>query len=52
MRLRAYSFTTSAPDRIHSRVIEKLESELRRDFGDTTAQVEVPNQIYFVIVTR
>jgi len=52
VRSRAYSFTTCTPDDIHSKVVNGLESELERDFGSLTYKVEIPNQIYLVIVSR
>lgn len=52
LRFRAYSFTTFASDAIHSKAIEKLESELLHQFGSLTTEVDIPNQIYFAIVLR
>lgn len=52
IRSRAYSFATVAPDRIHSVAVERLRSELQRRFGSLTSQVEVPNQIYLVVILR
>ncbi len=51
-RSRAYSFTTFAPDEIHTRVIESLAFELQRRFGSLAAEVQVPNQIYFAFISR
>ena len=50
MKSLAYSFTTFAPDDIHSTAIEKLESELQQQFGSLTTEYETPNQIYLVII--
>jgi predicted ferric reductase len=52
MKSRAYSFTTIAPDDVHSLVMGRLESELRHRFGSLTTEVEVPNQVYLVVITR
>lgn len=49
---RAYSFTTVAPDDVHSIAIGGLESELERQFGSLKTQVEVPNQIYLVVIRK
>jgi ubiquinone/menaquinone biosynthesis C-methylase UbiE len=49
---RAYSFTATTPEAIHSEVIRRLETELRRRFDSLTTTVEVPNQIYFAFVLR
>jgi len=50
-RSRAYSFTTFAPDEIHTRTVESLAFELQRRFGSLAAEVQVPNQIYFAIIS-
>lgn len=50
MRSRAYSFTSVAPDDIHSAAIRKLESEMRTRFGNLATVVEVPNQVYIVVI--
>lgn len=52
VRSRAYSFANTVPDDVHSKIIERLESELRHRFGDLTTEVEVPNQIYLVVVLK
>lgn len=49
---RAYSFTTVAPDSVHSAVVQKLQSESRDQFGSLDTIIEVPNQIYLVVVLR
>ncbi len=49
---RAYSFSMFAPDDVHSAVIKKLESELRERFGDLSAEIEVPNQIYLIFIRK
>jgi hypothetical protein len=51
LKARAYSFTMSAPDDVHSIVTESLDLEMREQFGSLAAQIEVPNQIYYVAVT-
>jgi ubiquinone/menaquinone biosynthesis C-methylase UbiE len=52
VRSRAYSFTSAAPDEVHSMAVERLRSEAQRRFGDLSSQVEVPNQIYLVVILR
>lgn len=52
IRSRAYSFTTFAPDNIHSKVVEKLRCELKSQFGSLSTTVEVPNQVYLVIILK
>lgn len=52
IRLRAYSFTTFASDIVHSKAIDKLESELQHQFGSLNTEVNIPNQIYFAIILR
>jgi len=52
IRRRAYSFTTVAPENVHSIVIERLERELQQRFGSLTTMVAVPNQIYLVVIMR
>jgi len=52
IRSRAYSFTTIASDDIHSKAVDRLKSELLQQFGSLTTEVEIPNQIYLVIISR
>lgn len=52
VKSRAYSFTTVVPDDVHSVVIGRLKSELQRRFGDLSTEVEIPNQVYLVVVSR
>jgi ubiquinone/menaquinone biosynthesis C-methylase UbiE len=52
VKSRTYSFTTLAPDDIHSKAIERLESELRHQFGSLTAKIEILNQVYLVVILR
>jgi len=52
IRRRAYSFTTAVPDDVHTMAIEKLESEMFDRFGGPASVLEVPNQIYLVLVSR
>lgn len=49
---RAYSFTTYAPDAIHKAVVARMKSELLEEFGTPEKLIDVPNQVYIVIVTR
>jgi len=50
MKARAYSFTTLAPDDIHAKALETLESELITRYGDMDTGLDIPNQIYIVII--
>lgn len=52
INLRAYSFTTFAPDNIHFAAVKKLKSDLQERFGSLDYAVEVPNQIYLVFVRK
>lgn len=52
IRFRAYSFTTFASDVIHSKAVDKLESELQQRFGNLTTEVDIPNQIYLAVILR
>ena len=47
IRDRGYSFTAATPEAVHSAVMTELEREF-----DLSTTVEVPNQIYLVIVSR
>ncbi len=47
---RAYSFTTFAPDDVHTTAIERLGSELKHRYGGLGV-VQVPNQVYVVVIT-
>lgn len=49
---RAYSFTTFASDTVHAAVMARLEAELLERFGSLSVEIEVPNQVYLVVVTR
>ncbi len=49
---RAYSFTTFASETVHSRAIKGLESELLQKFGSLASEIEVPNQVYLVILSK
>jgi len=52
MKSRAYSFTTTAPDDTHLMIMGRLESEMHHRFDSLTTAVEVPNQIYLVLILR
>jgi ubiquinone/menaquinone biosynthesis C-methylase UbiE len=52
LKSRAYSFTSITPNNIHSMVIKNLESELQAQFGSLTKKVEIPNQIYLVVIFK
>jgi ubiquinone/menaquinone biosynthesis C-methylase UbiE len=52
LRDRAYSFTVFAPDAVHEAALATLTAETQRRHGDLSEVVEVPNQVYLVIVRR
>jgi len=52
VKARAYSFTTYAPDDIHLKAVEKLETELLQEYSTLTTEIPVPNQIYLIIVRK
>ena len=52
IKLRAYSFTTVASDGIHARVMQRLEADALQRFGRIDTEVSVPNEIYYVLVTK
>ena len=49
LRRRAYSFTVAVPDEVHSTAVARLAVESLARFGDRSAEIEVPNQIYLVM---
>ena len=52
MKSRAYSFTTVAPDNVHLKAIETIESELKDQFGSLATEVNIPNEIYIAVILR
>jgi ubiquinone/menaquinone biosynthesis C-methylase UbiE len=52
LKSRAYSFTISAPDNVHHTVIEHLIWEIQQKYGSLANRVNVPNRIYYMVVTR
>jgi ubiquinone/menaquinone biosynthesis C-methylase UbiE len=52
MKSRAYSFTTFIPEKVHSIAIEKLESELHKQYDSLNSEVEIANQIYLIFISR
>jgi len=50
MRRRSYSYTVFAPEGIHVKVMRRLEHESRVEYGALSSVIEVPNQVYLVIV--
>ena len=52
LRCRAYSFTNFAPDWVHRIVMKRLESEMQAQYGSLNVEIEVPNQIYLVVIQR
>ena len=51
IRLRAYSFTQTTPEKVHLSVIETLIQELESQYGSLDTEVKIPNQIYFVFTS-
>lgn len=49
---RAYSYSASVPDEVHAEVMEKLNLEMQHKFGDLSQIIDVPTQIYLVVITR
>jgi len=47
---RAYSFTTFVSDALHTEVIAQLEAELKATYGSLETIIDIPNQIYLVVV--
>jgi ubiquinone/menaquinone biosynthesis C-methylase UbiE len=52
VRRRAYSFTVFSAEEIHEKAAAILESEIGARFGAPDATVDVPNQIYLVVLRR
>lgn len=53
IQARAYSFTTFAPDAVHHRVVKQIAIELKQQYGDLrNTEIDVPNQVYMVIISR
>jgi ubiquinone/menaquinone biosynthesis C-methylase UbiE len=52
LRQRAYSFTNFAPDWVHRTAMKRLESEMQAQYGSLNVEIEVPNQIYLVVVRK
>lgn len=48
----AYSFTSFVPDDIHYEAIESLKKETLSKSGRLDEEIEIPNRIYFIIITR
>jgi ubiquinone/menaquinone biosynthesis C-methylase UbiE len=49
---RAYSFTSSVPHEVHTVAMQRLEAELTHRYDHLSAEVAIPNQVYFVIIRR
>lgn len=49
MKNRVYSFTTPTPEKIHAEVMRLLELELLEKTQNLATEVEVPNQVFFVL---
>jgi SAM-dependent methyltransferase len=51
IRSHYYSFTNLVPDSVHLEVVEKLERELQKQYGNLSVEVEVPNQMRLFLIT-
>ncbi len=49
---RSYSFTVNVPEKNHKCVIHQLKAECKEKYGSLTLEIEVPNQIYLVLLKR
>lgn len=49
IKSRAYSFTSLTPERIHTEVIRLLELEVLKKYRNPDSEVEVPNEIFFIL---
>jgi ubiquinone/menaquinone biosynthesis C-methylase UbiE len=52
IQARAYSFTAFVPDVIHDEVMRRLTLELEQQYGTLHTEIDVPNQVYMVIISR
>ena len=52
IKSRYHGMTQLVPAAVHDEVIIKLEKAALRKYGSLDAEIEVPNQIRLVIVTR
>ena len=52
LKARAYSFTTFAPDDVHTIAMDNLENQLKSQFSSLETEIEVPNRIYIIVITR
>ena len=52
LRERAYSFTRVVPDHVHHATVKALEAEVVQRHGGLEVEVDVPNQVYLVILSR
>lgn len=52
IQARAYSFTTFAPDTVHREVVRQLTVELEHQYETLSTEIDIPNQVYMVIVLR
>jgi ubiquinone/menaquinone biosynthesis C-methylase UbiE len=52
VQARAYSFTSSVSNEVHTAAMQRLESELTQQYGHLSTEVAIPNQVYCVIIRR
>ena len=52
IKYRAYSFTTFASNVIHAEVTGRLEAELKSKSNSLDTIIEIPNQIYLVVLNK
>jgi ubiquinone/menaquinone biosynthesis C-methylase UbiE len=52
IKLRAYSFTAFTPDAVHTEATAMMEAELRSEFQTLETVMEIPNQVYLVVLNK
>ena len=52
IQTRAYSFTALTPEVVHQATIEKLVAEMQAQYGNLGVEIQVPNQVYLVVIQR
>ena len=50
IRSHYYSFTNLVPDSIHREAVEELERELKKQYGNLSVEVEVPNHFDIMLI--
>jgi len=52
IKLRYYGMTRLVPRTVHLKVVKKLKTELRQQYGVLETEVEVPNRMRLILITR